>query len=462
MSDSTVTIFFEGRAVAARAGTSVAAALWEHGVAALSHSPKYGRPRGVKCARGHCMNCLMRIDGVPNVRACLTPVADGMRVGRQDSGAPYGAPMQKVLDKGGHLFPVGFYYKWFTKPSALSRMFMSGLRPLTGVGRLPEPAAWADHGDTPPARDLGHIETLVIGAGIAGMGEALAADGEVMLVDDSLRCGGQRRAAFDLVTESAADVLNGLEHLAALRARLENLAARVEAEPRIEVRTGTTVVGAWQPDMLLLEDGDGLAVVRARHICWAAGALDAAPLFDDNDRPGLIGPRALYRLLARDGLDLAGRATLVAGRGFDAVLSAALLHTAGAKVTVALEPGRTGDPALLATANRLGWSLHTGQTIAAAHAKNDRLASVSLASTDGGTTEVPCDLAVIATRAKPAYDLAYQLGVDMVLDPEHGGYVPRGADRGRLETTTPAGVGLIVAGEAAGLSPEALLEEVSA
>jgi len=338
---------------------------------------------------------------------------------------------------------------------------MSRIRAMTGVGRLPDAPTRTTVPDAPPARDLGHVATVVIVAGAAGMREALAVEGDVLLVDDHARLGGQRRPAIDMVAHRAANVINGLERLVALRASLEDLYGRVRATERIEVRTGTTVVGAWEPDMLLLEDGEGLAVVRARRICWAAGALDSAPLFDDNDRPGLMGPRALYRLLARDGLQLEGSSALIAGRGLDAALSAALLHTAGAKVTVALEPARIGDPALLATANRLGWHLHTGQTIVASHAKGDRLSSVTLGDDDGGRTEVPCDLAVITTRAKPAYDLAYQLGVEMVLDPERGGYVPRDVAAGRCETTTPAGLNLTVTGEAAGLTPEELLEEVS-
>jgi sarcosine oxidase subunit alpha len=110
LADQTVTIRFEGRPLACRADASVAAALWENGIRTLSHSPKYGRPRGLTCARGHCTACLMRVDGVPNVRTCETPVREGLTVARQDPGAFYGAPMLKVLAAGGSLFPVGFYY----------------------------------------------------------------------------------------------------------------------------------------------------------------------------------------------------------------------------------------------------------------------------------------------------------------------------------------------------------------
>ena len=37
-------------------------------------------PRGVYCAMGRCTDCMMIVDGEPNVRTCITPVRDGMRV----------------------------------------------------------------------------------------------------------------------------------------------------------------------------------------------------------------------------------------------------------------------------------------------------------------------------------------------------------------------------------------------
>ena len=50
----TVTIYYEDRPITARAG--------------------------VYCAMGRCTDCMMIVDGEPNVRTCITPVRDGMRV----------------------------------------------------------------------------------------------------------------------------------------------------------------------------------------------------------------------------------------------------------------------------------------------------------------------------------------------------------------------------------------------
>ena len=36
------------------------------------------------CMAGACSNCMVRVDGVPNVRACTEPVREGMEVARQN------------------------------------------------------------------------------------------------------------------------------------------------------------------------------------------------------------------------------------------------------------------------------------------------------------------------------------------------------------------------------------------
>ena len=54
-----------------RDGDTIASALAADGVDVLAHSFKYHRPRGILCADGRCPNCLVDVDGQPNVRACV-------------------------------------------------------------------------------------------------------------------------------------------------------------------------------------------------------------------------------------------------------------------------------------------------------------------------------------------------------------------------------------------------------
>lgn len=61
-------------------GESLAAALWSKGIVALRHDKKTMSPRGMYCGIGHCLECRVTVDGVNDVRACITPVREGMRV----------------------------------------------------------------------------------------------------------------------------------------------------------------------------------------------------------------------------------------------------------------------------------------------------------------------------------------------------------------------------------------------
>src|SRR5277367_6912061 len=75
-------ILFEwnGNTVTAKPGDTVASALYLSGVRIFTYSYQYGRPRGLLCLTGSCPNCMVNIDGVPNVRSCITPARSGLSV----------------------------------------------------------------------------------------------------------------------------------------------------------------------------------------------------------------------------------------------------------------------------------------------------------------------------------------------------------------------------------------------
>jgi predicted molibdopterin-dependent oxidoreductase YjgC len=78
-----VTITLDGEPVVAYAGETVATVLIAEGHQA-TRTTVGGEPRGVFCGMGVCFDCLAVIDGVPNTRACMTFVAEGMDVRRQE------------------------------------------------------------------------------------------------------------------------------------------------------------------------------------------------------------------------------------------------------------------------------------------------------------------------------------------------------------------------------------------
>jgi len=78
-----VTFTFDGKALPGFEGEPVAAALKAAGVAVHRYTKKTHSPRGIFCAIGRCTDCVMVINGKPNVRACVTPLEEGMIVATQ-------------------------------------------------------------------------------------------------------------------------------------------------------------------------------------------------------------------------------------------------------------------------------------------------------------------------------------------------------------------------------------------
>ncbi len=81
--EPTVTLSFDGRALRAPAGRSVAAALLASGVSIFRTTAVSGAPRAPYCMMGTCFDCLVEIDGQPNRQSCLVAVAEGMQVKTQ-------------------------------------------------------------------------------------------------------------------------------------------------------------------------------------------------------------------------------------------------------------------------------------------------------------------------------------------------------------------------------------------
>lgn len=75
---------FNGQKMKGYEGETIAAALHAAGVKVLAKSPEKHRPRGFYCAIGNCASCQMTVDGEPNVRTCITPLREGMRVETQE------------------------------------------------------------------------------------------------------------------------------------------------------------------------------------------------------------------------------------------------------------------------------------------------------------------------------------------------------------------------------------------
>jgi predicted molibdopterin-dependent oxidoreductase YjgC len=74
---------FDGKTMEGFEGEPIAIALRSNGVLIHRYTTRRNEPRGVFCAIGRCTDCIMVVDGRPNVRTCVAPLRDGMQVETQ-------------------------------------------------------------------------------------------------------------------------------------------------------------------------------------------------------------------------------------------------------------------------------------------------------------------------------------------------------------------------------------------
>jgi predicted molibdopterin-dependent oxidoreductase YjgC len=75
-----VSILVDGETLRAFEGESLAAALIASGRRVFRHGEADGHARGIFCGMGICYDCLVTVAGRDHVRACMTPVSEGMQV----------------------------------------------------------------------------------------------------------------------------------------------------------------------------------------------------------------------------------------------------------------------------------------------------------------------------------------------------------------------------------------------
>ncbi len=73
----------DGRELEGYEGEPIAEALRAAGVKIHRYTTKKHEPRGIFCAIGRCTDCVMIVDGKPNVRTCITPLTEEMEIRTQ-------------------------------------------------------------------------------------------------------------------------------------------------------------------------------------------------------------------------------------------------------------------------------------------------------------------------------------------------------------------------------------------
>jgi sarcosine oxidase, subunit alpha len=356
-----VELTFHGATVRGFEGDTIASALFGEGQRVFSRSFKYHRRRGLLCCQGTCPNCMLTVDGTPNVRACVTPVVEGMQVEPQNVCGSLDHDLLAVTDKiGGPFTPVGFYYRTMIRPRRLWPLYERFLRSVAGLGKVDE------HRGREQRYDVEHrrAEVLVVGGGSAG-----------------------REAARRHAAEGRSVVV------------VETDSARIDAREGFEVVNGTAL-GIFEGGLVPVDAGTLLLRYRASKVVVAAGAVEQPLVFPGNDLVGVVLPEAVRRLVGRWSLRPGERAVVIAADE-GALDTVELLERAGTQVAevVDLREQRVREIAAKGGAGRLG--------------------SVEL---DG--RKVDCDLLVMSGGSQPAYALLAHAGARVDYDRARGIFVP--------------------------------------
>ena len=305
---------FQGRPVEGFAGDTIGSALYASGRRVFSRSFKYHRPRGLMCCSGHCPNCMMTVDGVPNVRVCVEPIRADADVRAQNVLGSVDRDVLAVVDKvGGPFTPVGFYYRTMIRPRRLWPYYEKFLRNVAGLGRVGGADRHAHRYDTEHRR----VDVLVIGGGRSGREAARAADGDVLLVDE--RGGFEPDGAYDLLAPARA-------------------------------------IGIYEGGLVPVDAGDVLYRIRAERIVVATGSLEQPLVFPGNDLVGVMLPNGVRRL-AREWAIRPGSRAVVVGADERGLEVAQDLRRSGTEVVRVIDL-RLEHPRRLAALGKRGHVAH--------------------------------------------------------------------------------------------------------
>ena len=367
-----VSFHFDDKLYKGQMGEPMAAALLRSGLLSITNSTYHGRPRGVIGLGVEEPNALIQL--VSGTKESMLPatvieVAEGLAA-----------------------------------------------RSITGVGALPEFPDEARYDKTNH-----YVDTLVIGAGLAGLKAAhehLSDGREVLLIDDQPGPGG---------------------HLRHLGQELPSNLQNVFAHKSLSYLCRCTAVGLYDQNYVVAIErrSDHLgnyasanrALIRVWHIradkvVLAPGAFQRPLIFANNDRPGIMLSHAAATFVAVHGVRIFNRAVVatVDNQGYRDALR---LHCEGVLVQAIYDsrPGAEGPSVDAAKAAGILVRFRTTVLDTGSNATGD-LSSVTIQDLDTNETfQTPADLLAISGGWTPIADLATHIGLKPKWSDKHAAFL---------------------------------------
>ncbi len=412
-----VRLSVDGETILAYEGETVATALLTAGHRAFRHTVA-GEPRGIFCGIGVCYDCLVGIDGLGNVRACVTRVREGMKV--------------------------------FTSPA-------------TSQGR------------SCTSQRMREVEIAIVGAGPAGLAAALEASecgAEIVVIDEYHSLGGQfykqvpEGFSLDSPRQEGRQYADGVEKIR----RLQGTHA--------EVMLDTLVWDIFDGRTLALHRHESTEFLRARRLILAPGAQEVPLAFPGWTLPGVMMGGAAQGLLVTQRI-LPGRRVVLAGVGPLQLKVASQFVEAGADVVEILEASGK-SPVSIANALRSWghWSKvregmeywlklqraripYRRRHVPVRAVGKDEVEAVVVARVDDDWNVVPgtertlqADTLCLSYGFLPSLQLTSLLGCKLLYEEQAGGWITW--HDGDQQTSFE---GVYVAGEAAGIGGAEVAEE---
>jgi len=403
-----ITFQFNGKPVTGYAGETIAAALYAGGLRIFSRSFKYHRPRSLFCLSGHCSHCLMRVNGIPNVRICIAPVQAGLKVESQNAWPSLNFDVAAISGYLDFLIRPGFQYKRFIRPRWLYHIWERFLRRMAGIGTLPDVAD-----TTPPRRLEASPDVAVVGAGIAGMSAALHASqtgAQVWLIEKEDTPGGRIR--YDTAQYETPDSPTRQPGFEIAR----ELTAAVRQLDNCRVLTGATAFAWYDEDILAVVREGELWALKPQRIIVATGSYENPMVFENNDLPGIFLAGGLQRLMHRDFIRPGNRAVVATDndRGYElayqlldaGVAVAAIIDNRPETQALASEAARKAKAAAVSIYPHYDIETALGRR----HIKGVRAKPVDqeTGGKTGQVVDIACDVLGIAGSRIPATELVFQ------------------------------------------------------